>query len=68
MTYDATQPPPAETYRIALCGVHGIGAAASLYDPHEDRTVATSGLVRTTDRIELSVPLTDHPRLLMISE
>ncbi len=68
MTYDATQPIVPEEYRITLRGVRGAGATVSLYDPHEDRTIALPGAVRKTDRIEAVVPLVDHPRLLMIAE
>jgi hypothetical protein len=68
MTYDATQPIAPEEYRIMLRGVRGLGATVLLYDPHEDRTIAVPTGVRTTDLIEVVVPLIDHPRLLMIEE
>lgn len=67
MTYDVTRPIEPEKYRLSIRGVRG-KAATELYDPHEDRTIPLPNAERGGDRVDLVVPLVDHPRMLMFSE
>jgi hypothetical protein len=68
MTYDATRPLDAEDYRLAIKGVHGAKAIATLYDPQDDTSRNLPIAARGAASLELAVPLVDHPRLLMLSE
>ena len=68
MTYDVTKPIVPEDYRLSIQGLRGAKATVELYDPQENRTIRLPSVVRGVDRVELVVPLVDHPRLLILAE
>ncbi len=68
MSYDATKRLPEERYRLELSGVAGRQAHCSFYDPHQDREIPVEMSKSADDRIEVVLPVVDHPRLLRITE
>jgi len=68
MTYDVTRPMAEERYRLKITGLHGAKLKVALVDPHEDKTTALEPAARGDDFVELTVPVVDHPRLLVLEE
>ena len=68
MTYDATKPIAAEQYRLTVRGLRAAKATATLYDPQEDATGRLSIDAPAASAVELTVPLVDHPRVLLLSD
>jgi len=65
MTLDATAPMAEERYRLAIGGSEA--KTARLYDPVTDRTIPLTPAPRGTG-IEVTVPVTDTPRILLLEK
>jgi hypothetical protein len=68
MTRDVRQPLPAEEYTLELGGLNAAGARFSVYDPLTGQTVPLKVHAAQQDRLLLSLPATDTPRLLTVQE
>jgi hypothetical protein len=66
MTYDATRPLGVEEYRLAIRGLSDAKTTATLYDPQEETTRSLPVAALEAGPQEMVVPLTDHPRLLIL--
>lgn len=68
MTRDVRQTLPAEEYTLDLGGLHAAGASVSVYDPLTGQAVPLKVHVAEQDRLVLTLPATDTPRLLTVQE
>jgi hypothetical protein len=68
MTRDVRVPLPAEDYTLDLDGLKAVGAQFSAYDPLTGQAVPIKVHVAEQNRLVLSLPATDTPRLLTVQE
>ena len=68
MTRDIRQPLPAEEYTLDLGGLKAAGARVSAYDPLTGQAVPLKVHIAEQDRLVLTLPATDTPRLLTVQE
>jgi hypothetical protein len=63
MTYDATKPWEAQTYRVKIAGLPS-QADVTAYDPVRNESVALKIVESTPTAVTVELPVTDYPRLL----
>lgn len=68
MTRDVRKSLTAEEYTLELGGLNAAGASFSAYDPLTGQAVPVRVHVAGRDRLVLSLPATDTPRLLTVQE
>ncbi len=67
MSYDATRPVPETTYRIAITEI-AADAKVTALDVISGKAVAVEKAVGNGGRLEMRLPLTDRPRLIVLEE
>jgi hypothetical protein len=65
MTRDATRPLPAQTFRLKFSGV--ATRRIRFYDPLENKDIPASFQLRDENVTELTLPIVDYPRLLILT-
>lgn len=65
MSRDATKPLPEERYRLTISGAPG--RKVTCYDPVLDKTVPVELGKMNDEGIEVTLPVVDYPRLLILS-
>lgn len=67
MDYDATRSLGEARYRLGIHGLSHVAAEARLYDPHTNQTTPVR-LTTAGEVVEATLSVTDHPRLLFLTE
>jgi len=67
MTRDLLHDLPPTTFRLTIAGVSGLNRGVRLSDPLTGRSVDVHVASRRGSRLVVDLPLTDSPRLLVLS-
>jgi hypothetical protein len=66
VTYDATRPPPPQTFRLAITGLGMTPKTISLSDPMTGKAAPVKVLKRAAGTATVEIAAVDYPRLLTI--